>query len=103
MEAYLAPAVMVALAGLILQGVKAAIDLWQQAAAQKAVNRQRNIALYVAISQLIDASAATSGECLEAKRRLANLVLRDVLTHQILVLLNLQPEPGITPPDDMNL
>ena len=89
MEKYLAPAVLVALAGLVAQGIKAALDLYDRAAARQAARRQGDIALCVALMQLTDATSHTSGEILAIKKALVSQLLSDTLSSDLLGTLDL--------------
>lgn len=92
MEQYLAPAVMVALAGLILQGIKAALDLHDRAVSRTFAQRQGNIALFVALVQIVEESGLTPGEALAVKRWLVRSLLADTLSDEILTVLKLSSE-----------
>lgn len=89
MEEYLAPAIIVAIIGLILQGIKASIDIANEYSARKLAKRQRNIALFVALMQLTDAAGRTPGEKLIIKEKLITYLLSDTLSKDILDLLQL--------------
>jgi len=92
MEQYLAPAVMVALAGLILQGIKAALDLYDRTVSRTFAQRQGNIALFVALVEIVEESGLTPGEALAVKRWLVRSLLADTLSDEILAVLKLSSE-----------
>lgn len=72
--------VTVALAALIVQGVKAAWDIGVSFRDQKATDLQRRISVATVMFELVDASAMTAGDKGVAKRRLAESLLGGDLT-----------------------
>ena len=94
MEAYLSPAITVAIIGLILQGIKAGLDLIDRWISRKFDKRQNNIALYLALTELTESSGLSPGEVMEAKQILIKHLLADTLSPEILGVLGLL-EPGL--------
>lgn len=87
---WLAPAIVVALLGLILQGMKAAYDLYDRKEARQAAKHQSNISLCVALMQLTDAmSHKSDGERLEIKEKLIKAFVSNVLPGDIGHILDL--------------
>jgi hypothetical protein len=86
---FLVPAVFVALLGLILQGIKALLDIFNQFRSRKLARQQSLISLTTALFQLLDASSHTGGEKLTIKQELANQLLIDVVPQEIIELLSL--------------
>jgi hypothetical protein len=91
MEQWLAPAIMVALANLILQVTKVALDLYERALARKLARRQYDIALFVALVEVVDGLNLAPGEALAVKRRLLRSLLADALPAEILAVLTRNP------------
>ena len=90
MEEFLTPAITVAIIGLILQGVKAGLDLVDRSISRKFVMRQSNIALFLALMQLTEAAGLTPGEVIEVKEILVKHLLADTLSPETLGILGLR-------------
>jgi hypothetical protein len=91
MEQWLALAIMVALANLILQVIKVAFDLYDRALARKLARRQYDIALFVALVEIVDSLNLAPGEALAVKRQLVRSFLADALPAEILAVLKRNP------------
>lgn len=88
-EDFLAPAILVALAGVIVQGMAAALDLYDRLKAREMANRQRAIALCVALMGLGDALPRSEGEVLEIKRKLVGSLVSETLPNDLVEVLGL--------------
>lgn len=91
MEQWLAPAIMVALANLVLQVIKAAFDLYDRALSRKLARQQYDIALLVAAMEIVDGFGLAPGEALAVKRWLVRSLLADALPDEILAILKRNP------------
>jgi hypothetical protein len=79
MEQWLAPAIMVALANLIFQGIKAAFDLYDRLLSRKLARRQCEIALFAALMESVEDLNLSPGEVMAVKRWLVRSLLADAL------------------------
>ena len=89
MDAYLAPAIVVALIGIIIQGIKALLDLIDRAKARETSERQSRIALCVALMGMVNVMSVPEGAKVEYKESLIKSLLSDMLTEDINQLLRL--------------
>lgn len=87
MEQWLAPAIMVALANLIFQGIKAAFELHDRLSSRKLARRQCDIALFAALMETAEDLDLTPGEAIAVKRWLVRSLLADALPAEILAIL----------------
>jgi hypothetical protein len=85
----LTPAIIVAIAGIIVQGIKALLDLLDQVKSRNTVTRQKNISLAVALMQLIDVTSHSMGEKLILKEKVVKYLLKDTLPEEIIKILNI--------------
>lgn len=91
MEPWLAPAIIIALANLVFQGIKAALDLYDRALSRKLARRQCDIDLFVALLEIVEDLGLPPGEALAVKRRLIRSLLDDTLPAEILAVLKRNP------------
>jgi len=89
MEQWLAPAILVTLANLIFQAIKAGFDLYDRASSRKLARRQCDIDLFVALLEIVDDLDLPPGEALTIKRRLIRSLLADTLPTEIHTVLKL--------------
>ncbi len=87
MEDYLAPAVLVAIIGMIFQGIKALIDIIDNIKNRKITKRQERISLYGALIELLKNSGLTDGEIYSTKLELIDQLLSDSLPDDLLTKL----------------
>ena len=83
MDAYLTPAILVGIAGLTLQGIKAGLDLYDRIKSRRDTRRQEIIDLFVTMMQLTESAGLTQGEAMQAKLALVKLLLADTLSPEI--------------------
>jgi hypothetical protein len=89
MEPYLAPAVVIALIGIVVQGIKAILDIIDRAKARRIGERQRKISLCVALMSMINEMSLSDGKKVEYKEKLIKHLLSDMLTEDLVLLLDL--------------
>lgn len=84
---FLVPGIVVALASVVIQGMKSAVDLWLQLSARRVSIEQRRMAYVTTVCALIDALPLAEGDRIVAKQRIAQRELEGIVSEDVRIML----------------